>query len=321
MKKRRVISHIFLVFLVSVSLILAGCQTKGTQKATTQTQFHVGTQGIVMNFVPNAPPNRIYHTDPSPLDVRIEIRNKGAYTVQPGDVFFVLEGFDPNILLFMDFPQQNPRQELPGKSALNPEGGFDVVTWKHPATINLPAVSDTYKPTLQINVCYRYKTEASPTICIDPDPYATVPTNKICVVSDQTLSGGQGAPVAVTKVEETVLGAGDKYAPKKAQFKITVSNAGGGRVVRSDALQKCISKKLEYDEFNKVEIEAYIGNTRLDCNPNTIALLTNNQGFTFCTYAGITSESAYTTPLQVILSYGYSQTIQKPVEIVRTPGS
>src|SRR3989338_7784575 len=320
MKKRNLMPLFFVVVLFTNLIFIAGCQTKGTQKQTSQVQFHVGSQGLVMNFVPNAPPNRVYHTDPSALDVRVEIKNRGALTVQPGDVFFILEGYDPNIMPFLEYQQQNPKQEIPGKSALNPVEGIDFITWNNPPTINLPSVSDVYRPILQVRSCYRYKTEASPTVCIDPQPYATVPTSKICIVSDQTLSGGQGAPIAVTRIEETILGAGDQSALKRAQFKITASNVGGGRVVKFDTLQKCINNKLEYDEFNKVEVEAYIGNTRLECNPNTISLLTNNQGFTFCTYSDIRRDAAYTTPLQIILSYGYSQTIQKSVEIVRTPG-
>ena len=41
-------------------------------------------------------------------------------------------------------------------------------------------------------------------VCIDPDPYSVVQEQKVCNIGDVSVSGGQGAPIAVTRIEEEV---------------------------------------------------------------------------------------------------------------------
>jgi hypothetical protein len=140
------------------------------------------------------------------------------------------------------------------------------------------------------------------------------------MVKDVALGGGQGAPVAVTKIEEEVL-------RDRVLFKIYVQNVGGGDTIWNQVpLNDCLKSGLGLDAFNKVIIQADMGgapSVPLTCNPNPVRL-TNNQGFTLCSIGlsqlGVTDATqAFTALLNIKLSYNYRNSIQKPVEIRKTP--
>ena len=133
---------------------------------------------------------------------------------------------------------------MPGKNVYNIEGGLGNVEFKS-GSIALPTGVDRYNPPLVATACYEYKTLASPEVCVDPGFYELTSEQKACQVQDFGLSGGQGAPVAVTFVNVDMVGS-------KVVFEIDVANVGGGRVVSPRAsLAKC-PIGLRYDDFFKI---------------------------------------------------------------------
>ena len=68
--------------------------------------------------------------------------------------------------------------------------------------------------------------------------------------------GTQGAPVAVTSVEETV-------SRDRVQFKVYISNVGGGDVIDPLAPILECHTALETEEVDKVEIRAWFSNKEL----------------------------------------------------------
>ena len=101
----------------------------------------------------------------------------------------------------------------------------------------------------RVTAKYAYQTEASADVCVDPyfkeSRYENV--IKTCEMKDISLSGGQGAPVTVTKVEtKKSLISEDRI---KMEYTIYIENKGKGEV-----------------DGNVVQLTANLPNSDLDCD-------------------------------------------------------
>ncbi|MBI5880706.1 hypothetical protein HZB90_01100, partial [archaeon] len=163
MKKRTTTISCLLLRLA----ITTGCGTfgRGRGEPTVSAEFvATGTEGIVMQFVQDQPPMKVYTQ--SPLNFLVEIRNRGTYTV-PSAAFY-LTGYDPTLIPIMP-PAHMLQQPLEGKSPFNPEGGYTTASFEATNPV-LPQSMPSYKPTFMLTACYPYQTIATPLICVDPNP-------------------------------------------------------------------------------------------------------------------------------------------------------
>ncbi len=337
--KKIIMTMLVLVLIISV----AACPTKKKDAKTKIEELRTGTEGMKIRFMPNNPPATVYVGDSSNLqnkiDIAIELVNKGVYP-QPeeskamnGKLY--LSGYDKNIIdLAQPSYDLSKSTSLFGKTLINFEGGTEVVTFTPQVKLENLKV-DKYEPIFLATLCYEYKTIAGPSVCIDPDPYPTIKQKKVCEVKDTTLTS-QGAPIAVTKIEEKALS-------EKTQFMITVKNVGAGDVLRfidtpqaqgasaqqsGNPIDKCDpygKNKLTKEDIDKVYVEGVtIGDQFLQCWPfaesNAKAnqghiRLQNGEGSIICellkennAYPGGTT--AYTTPLKIELKYVYKTTAE-----------
>jgi len=346
------INKLLIAAFMVVLIFIYGCSTGKNDTKKSVEEVRTGTEGISVNFLPNNPPDIVHveQNSENKFDVVFELRNKGAYP-QPeegsspkGNLF--LSGYDPNIIEFnVKEPKSSEAKKvdlskvaLEGKSSINPNGGQDIVSFE--GTIEYQKLNvQKYEPILLATACYNYETVAGPVVCIDPDPYSTLKEKKVCQVQDTSLSS-QGAPIAVTKIEEEAFAA-------KTQFKITVKNVGNGDAIKSDQYGKCdplgSTGKLEREDIDKVNLEkVIIRNKKLACgpfaentNPNTktdsgFIRLINGEGFVICELkkedyvengANLGKISAFTTPLTITLSYTYRTTTQRSVQIQKETGA
>ncbi len=293
-----------LIVLILATILLTGCggMTRGRDTPPVSAQFvATGTEGIVMQFLPDQPPLKVYTG--SPLTFIVEVRNRGTYTV-PSAAFY-LTGFDPTMLFL---PPNQQTQQLEGKSQYNPEGGYTTVEFSS-QTVTLPSSMPNYKPTFLLSACYDYQTIATPLVCVDPNP--TVQTaDKACQVQKVYSVGSQGAPVAVQSIES-------EARPSGMYFRIHIANVGGatGTLFKQEALQSCLGG-LTYKDLNSLRYDVMISNRVLECEPKGELRLVNNAGVLFCKGEGIfTSSAAYQTPLNIRLYYAYKNSISKQVEI------
>ena len=140
------------------------------------------------------------------------------------------------------------------------------------------------------------------------------------------FTGGQGAPVAVTKVETRMLPQEDDKKVKP-HFIIHVKNAGNGEVIDPSKIEvACKSEALDYKDFNTIIVSASLSGTPLRCSEDIGAVpgpvtvrLRDKEDLIRCTYdkdngidAGL---DAYIAPLKVELDYGYTFTISKNIII------
>lgn len=297
---------ILCAMIVMIALLLSSCTTIGTKGSAGNSQnYRTGTKGIVFNFINNNPPSRIYNGDA--LTLTVEYVNKGAYDVIGG--YFYLTGYDENII-FLDRSATNFAAK--GKSIYNPDGVLVETASFMDSRIVLPENfnAEELKQNFLLTACYDYETLATPLVCIDPDPYTTNPVEKTCTVKDVSLSGGQGAPVAVTLVQE-------ESSRNKVQFKIHVSNVGGGDVIDPTVSVANCHTQLRTTDMDKVSIHAEFSGRPLLCEPQIIRL-SGGSGFAYCSAPteDFRQMTAYNTILNIYIDYGYRDSISKSVQII-----
>ncbi len=164
--------------------------------------------------------------------------------------------------------------------------------------------------------CFLYSTTATPQVCIDPAPYDQ--GVKVCQPRRITFNGGNGAPIAVTTIEQ-------ENAKRKVYFDINIKNVGGGSVFNLGAMERCspyFPGRLTTQHLNMVYIlDARIGDQHLRCTPDRGdgVRLINNAGHFRCEYnmEYVTAKSAFETPLIIELGYGYSTTMMRSTTIKR----
>ncbi len=213
---------------------------------------------------------------------------------------------------------------LAGSTYEYPGGEKEYLTYNGQIVSWQPGVDQTTQHFL-LTSCYQYTTFADPFVCVDPYPESG--GRKVCTPKSITWNGGNGAPVAVTSIEQ-------ENTARKILFHINVKNIGTGQVYDPGRLEKCSPYHLPAptaDDLNVVYLgDVRIGGTGLrstintngaiTCNPMTIRLDPKTKtGSTTCTYPleYTTITSAYSTPLVVELWYGYSQTVQKDIIVKR----
>ena len=179
-----------------------------------------------------------------------------------------------------------------------------------------PPGLDELKQNLVMTNCYFYTTHASPLVCIDPDPMSE--NVKVCRPGQHTWTNSQGAPVAITAIEQ-------EMSKRKAIFRITIQNVGTGEIFDPGKLEKCspyLADRVRAEDKNIVYVgDIRIGNTRLtECTPDNAIRLINGRGTITCSYPlGLATglKTGYETPLVVELWYGYRETQMQQILIKR----
>lgn len=292
------------VIVLSI-LLLAGCTNKTNKYAT---DYYTGTQGVEISFMPGVPPNLMYEGDA--LEVVLQLDNKGTYPEEgapQGKVF--LTGFDLNAINGLWEDQNLFPKDLPGKSPVNPLGSRGLKVYKD-GEIRVPFDNERYETQLQATVCYKYRTTATPSMCIDPEPNNII-QNKACTVSTKSLAGGQGAPVALTRLEPRIT-------QDEVFFTAYVENVGGGKVVTLNGFSNC-PFDLDYRDVDQVlvSMRTQFGGVG-DCNPKGTSAdpvrLVGGGGVITCSFKN-PGGAAFTTPVEVLIDYAYTKSIKKPLEI------
>lgn len=338
----------FGIAVLLLALFIAACNSASTQKAK-EIDVRAGFSGMTLEFLKNTPPQRIFEGDKFP--VALKVKNTGAADVKEDKAFLSL-GFEKdytkniellhngNIKLFQGTNTENTAMfGLEGRSQINQKGGEEVISYNLVAG-RVDPQSEVHSSTAIATLCYPYKTVLDATVCIDTDPSGLRPGKKVCSLKDLTFANGQGAPLAITKIEVQMLPSQESqespegYGKIVPQFLIFIENRGQGIAVKDDAVQEfCTQGKISHDELNTIFVTASLpgkqGIERLGCEPKQKGS-SEKQGYDVklkdkkdmirCTFkAGIDStQDSYLSPLKIELSYGYSQSISANYLIQKT---
>lgn len=311
---------IFVLFVIGM-LFLSGCdllrrrtgptdKTKGELVTPKEVSYHKGFKGLEMEFVKGQPGESAWEAKDFPITLKVH--NKGAYPIQAGiltvtgNLYFITDRRDIGISF-----------DLEGKSEFNPEGEFSYEKFFAKAD----TIDEDKIDTFTVVACYPYKTYGSATICINPRllEFDEGPKGE-CEVGTITLTGGQGAPVAITSIEEEIAPIDEEQL--KLSLNIHVSNKGGGKVIARNIYKSdCGGEPLLPEQIGKIEVsDIRFSNYRLDSLSYPIECpnlkdksfkLDSSGRFTIECFANLDPDVigsvAFTTPLLVELNYGYSQ--------------
>ena len=308
--------RVIILGTVLLLLFTLGC-AQGTRardaEPTRGVNYRTGTQGITLQF-PSGTIDRVFENDR--FDMIVEVRNEGAFPqyYDRADLngFIWTGGFDTNLMQLIPEIRRLDDRELEGRSQYNPDGGYSSVVLSG-ETFTLPRGTQFIDIPLIISVTYEYETIASSIVCVDPDPFSTVVRDKVCRVQQRVaVQGSQGAPVAITSIEQDVTS-------DALLFKIFVENQGKGVIIDENDIQR--DPNIGYDQrsLHRVRIaDISVGNLRMsDCRPSIgdFIELRNNKGFIFCRLDKAGIVSVYSTPLNIRLQYAYLNSIQHNLQI------
>lgn len=325
--------RINIILLIIVLIIISGCQGLGQnnqEKKSNFVDFRKGLDGIVMEFLNKAPPENVFENSNFPII--INLKNLGAENIENG---FLTLGLEKDYLGIIDWDDQDDTLtkysnemaifKIEGKSQVTPKGNEELISINAKSK-KIEAQSETHDSLILATACYKYKTSYGGNICVDTDIFDLRPSQKVCEVQDIILVEGQGAPVAITKIEIQML-PDDSSTKIKPQFLIHIENLGKGEVIHRDRHEKVCSRfdniDESYEDFNIVFVNAFLSVDELDCSLNEPGnegkvKLKNKKGIARCVLSENPidrNEETYVSPLSIELDYGYTQTVSTQVTI------
>jgi len=315
----------FLVFILIFLAAFSGCQTNGENP--TNFNPYQGTAGISLEFLKNAPPNQAYQGEQ--LSVVANLHNQGAYSVvknssQDDQIFFHLT-FDN--YYFRALTQEKGSIGLDGKNYYDQFGESRTLEFVLEAK-ELEGQRESPESQIIFNLCYPYHTKLVQDVCLDSDPFNLDQRKKTCESQTHTFTG-QGAPIAVTKIEPrmSVRTDDEDNTFVSPSFTLTFQNKGTGNVI-SRTFEKpledqCSIKNTGITEFGKTgKLDVRLSRRNLVCKPDVLNFV-NNEAKTTCYVEGEGQQfiplTFVTQPdiLYIDLDYIYLDAETKTVEIVR----
>ena len=337
MVKKIAIILFFAIFL----LMIAGCSSSSTKK-TDDINIRTGFTGVDMEFLKGTPPAKMFEGDTFP--VLIKVRNNGAYSIKKGQAILSL-GVEKDYIKKADLlaggritssgdSSKAASFGLEGKSPINAIGDEEVISYNLVAG-KVDPQSETHTSTVIAALCYPYETVLTSNVCVDTDANNLRPAKKACNMQDLVFGNGQGAPVAVTKIEVNmlpVISSGKESADKiNPQFLIYIENKDLGTVIRTESVKDfCVKSSTEHKNLNIIYVDAYLSNTKLRCQLDVKGSpterghikLKDKKDIIWCDLAeGVpAAQDPYLSPLKVELSYGYTQSISANYAMQKTAG-
>ncbi len=314
-----------LPFLIVAVVLVSGCVNQTADEGVVPT----GMEGIVVTFFQGAPPSVLGEGET--FDAGVTIENKGDHEVVVGDAEIYLRGVNPTNFGYGGVGQIPANQQvlsnLVGAQLLDNQliGGQDALTWPdlcYRVDLNTDQVVDFIAQS-----CYKYKSKARFDGCFNENAYRQTTGTELCSVLGDKLISNSRAPVQITSVSESPAGEG------KFRFIVKVGNLGTGQVYTEDLGTACVDAAIR--ELNVVHIDGIkIGATSLDLGDTATVTsatwlgtqkpyfkLVNGEGQFMFTYApSFTAVPIYIDPVEITLSYGYSDQVITSTQISSIPG-
>ena len=324
----------FMLFLLA-AVFLAGCDLTiitniinpgggGSIKPSTE-----GTDGLTLKFFEGAPPESLLanvgSNQKTKVNIGIMIENRGVQDLNcneqecgyfriDGGKYIELDKTFKNGTLKQALESSNVNSVIPGKIWSGSGGRVAIET-----QANLTGPGKTTRSTIFANVCYPYKTSLSTPICVETAHYSV--ENRVCDLRALSFSS-QGAPVAITRIDQDSVIDGDEVKPRLG---IHVRNVGSGFVIgKEDEELKgaCTAKGDSTEIIGKITVEsASLSGKEFDC-VNKEVFLHGGVGFFYCVLKVLEGEgfgrnaaNNLVSPFSITLAYGYRNAESKTVNI------
>lgn len=264
-----------------------------------------GTNGLELAFLEGAPPKEVYQN--SPFDIVLEMHNDGALDITSGTAKLGIS------LLFDVDDTKKSFQTIMGKENFQ-LGETSQVRWDG-IDLKQTTVRKDSREDINVQVCYEGEVLAQPEVCIRPRPGKSGVLEGGCTVGEKSVSGGQGGPIAVTKIlDNDVREDGDSNV---ITFRIQVENVGGGDIIDRDEVDRCTLSARDKQEA-RIDVEVgWLDGTKFECNKNTNRklVMNNGKGLITCKSSPVPNDQHYSTPLNIKMNYGYVDSIKTSLTV------
>jgi len=346
--------RILILIIFSTLFMLSSCN-RGPQPL----EIHKGTEGITIDFGENIPPPQVYEGQYFLILANLWNKGAYTFNESRGDYGVVNIDYDPLYFNSSQNNQNKfysdiPTFQLAGKSLEWPNGEKLNKEISLLGVNNIPGTRESPKVKLTASACYPYMTVLTQEICVDVDAYKA-DQNPVCRnKGTYTYTGGQGAPVSITEVEVSMIPLGSQLLNRPGSvadtdeegrligmkesnensrlfiiqpyFKIKIKNAGDGLVMtRTENIEiKDICSPTTgdrtFNDINNLKIDAWLGGTKLTCNPNPVRVLKDEtQATCFLPREDASGVNRnYMSILTVKLDYVYRSFTERKITILRS---
>ena len=280
------------ILLVLVLVVfLVGCGLMGgmdTGRSPTAVDFRKGYSGLEIESLDGLPPKEMY--EGGSFKIGLRMKNNGAYDIKRGEL--EIAGFDESYVVLSQ--KRKVLEPILGKSITNPDGGFYIEEFDGQVLRSLGGAKE-YPATYFVIGKYDYRAEAQTDVCVNTNLYSDLKLSEDSCKPEQSISlSGQGAPVAITKIDEITV---PESAGAKIVFKLYIENKGKGTLTSPLYLE-----------------EAKLGNRRLTCEPRFLELREPGEKVFVCT-AYEAGAANYKTPFYAAIYYTYQIKEKKSFKI------
>ena len=210
-----------LIGMCILILFVTACKSQDIS-STIDVDFRSGTQGLNLDFLDNLPPAETF--EGALFVIAAKLTNEGAYEARNIDIQLI--GFDP--FFFEMNTKLSSLAKLQGKELTNPNGEWAILEFPG-KNLRIPLSTTKFDFSFLTKVSYDYETIADLDMCVDTNIYSDLTVDQqSCEAKTSFSLTSQGAPIVVTKVEQTKIPSGDSAT---LIYTITVANKGKGKVV------------------------------------------------------------------------------------------
>jgi hypothetical protein len=215
-----------LIFSIFMILLLVGCQGE-SGIPDSGTPFIGGNNGLLIAFADGAPPPEVYDGGDFPFGIDVILKNDGEYSIPTTRTLVEISGVYSD-----DFGSINLNYTVDEeliKTTKDPDGNIMKGTEYHAEFNDLEYIgnlSGNEVFTLRADVCYEYETTATTKICIREDLLDTI-EESVCTVTEPKAIYNSGAPVQITKFEESATG------KNTIAMSFNIEKKGNGNIYKS----------------------------------------------------------------------------------------
>ena len=309
MKIKNLHTKLLVITFLLVIIFLNSCSLDSKQNRT----IYSGTQGLVAEFI-SAIPDEVY--EETSFLFGVKIKNQGTYSLtedNPGVISLVTDksylSFDTDIL-------KKNKLVLDGVSKFFPDGDLVIIDLPDIYVNKMVGAIQNPKTELYFSMCYPYETTFSENICIDFDVYQQDLREKACASKELSFSGGQGAPIAITKITPIMKSKGNILTPI---LLVEIENKGKG-LPWYNATVKCKDEKYNTADWNKLKITGRLSTQDLVCEPKIVKLIDNKATIRCDLEQGFPKGTNFLSVINFDLDYNYIESISQEINILRMPG-
>lgn len=316
---------LLIILVISALLTVTGCQENGESEVSLSEPFIGGQNGLLMSFIPGAPPEFIFDEGNLPFGISLKLENVGEDDIEVTDGYVEIAGINPvdfgkgsQADLVKPFPNDMAAAKKNFDGTVLPGGQTIVEFGELKYMPNLHGNTDVK---MRADLCYNYKTQTSTKICVKGDLLSDVEGKDICIVNEEKQPFNSGGPLHITQLREAPIGT------DKIQVSFTVDHVGNPSnsfyAVSADKCDDTITNPERYMVY--VNVVSDINGKFPKCDGLEMPTADRSAGYVrlfegeprvvTCTLDVSGIDSTFEELFEVDLDYKYLQSIETQVQV------